>query len=227
MNTNRRRMPRIVAVTCALVLSLATVLALAGVARGAAGAVPPGNNGTLKIHEQGTPVGTPNNDPKVCVFNVEGFNLDPGQTGYLLFTVQGGDEPTGTPAGPFAFGPANADGFYGTEYFNLDPGHYKATLYGKQLPSGELEDEKAKSKVFKVTCVGPSPSPSVQPSGSPSPSPSVSPSIGPSPSPSVQPSGSPSPSPSVSPSGGPSPSPSVSPSGGPSPSPSVAPTPTP
>ena len=107
-----------------------------------------GNNGTLKIHEQGTPDGTPNNDPKVCVFNVEAFNLDPGQTGYLVFSVQGGDAPQGTDAGPFAFGPADTNGSFATDYFGLVAGHYKATLYGK----GDLTDVKAKSKVFKVTC---------------------------------------------------------------------------
>ena len=107
-----------------------------------------GNNGTLKIHEQGTPVGTPDNDPKVCVFNVEAFDLDPGQSGYLVFSVQGGDVPEGTDAGPFAFGPADADGFHATGTFALEAGHYKATLYGK----GDLTDVKAKSKVFKVTC---------------------------------------------------------------------------
>ena len=107
-----------------------------------------GNNGTLKIHEQGTPAGTPDNDPKVCVFNVEAFNLDSGQSGYLVFSVQGGDAPVGTDAGPFAFGPADADGFHATGTFALEAGHYKATLYGK----GDLTDVKAKSKVFKVTC---------------------------------------------------------------------------
>jgi hypothetical protein len=107
-----------------------------------------GNNGTLKIHEQGTPDGTPNNDPKVCAFNVESFNLDPGQTGYLVFSVQGGDAPQGTDEGPFAFGPADATGYYATDSFSLDAGHYKATLYGK----ADLTDVKAKSKVFKVTC---------------------------------------------------------------------------
>ena len=109
-----------------------------------------GNNGTIKIHEQGTPSGTMNNDPKVCLFNVEGFGLDAGQTGYLVFSVQGGDGPQGTDAGPFAFGPADASGYYASEYFSLSAGHYKATLYGK----GDLTDVKAKSKVFKVTCVG-------------------------------------------------------------------------
>lgn len=107
------------------------------------------NNGTLKIHEQGTPSGTENNDPKVCVFNVEAFNLDAGQSGYLQFSVQGGDGPTGTAAGPFNFGPADANGYFATQYFNLQPGHYKATLYGK----ADQTDEKAKSKVFKVDCI--------------------------------------------------------------------------
>lgn len=41
---------------------------------------------------------------------------------------------------------------YATQYFSLANGQYKATLYGKQLPNGTLEDEKAKSKVFKVEC---------------------------------------------------------------------------
>lgn len=110
-----------------------------------------GNNGTLKIHDMGTPDGTPNNDPNVCAFNVEGFNLDAGQSGYLVFSVQGGDAPQGVDAGPFPFGPANADGFYATDYFGLARGHYMAILYGK----ADLTDVKAKSKVFKVTCDNP------------------------------------------------------------------------
>jgi hypothetical protein len=114
----------------------------------------PGNDGTLKIHEQGTPVGTKNNDPKVCIFNVEGFNFDSGQTGYIMFDVQGGDGPHGTSRGPINWGPANSQGRYDTEYFNLDPGHYKATLYGKTVgKNGQTKiDIKAKSKVFKVKC---------------------------------------------------------------------------
>ena len=116
----------------------------------ASGAALAGNNGTLKIHELGTPDGTPNTDPKVCTFNVEAFNLDAGQIGYLAFEVQGGDAPQGVGAGPIAFGPADANGFYASEYFSLAAGHYKATLYGK----ADLTDVKAKSKVFKVTCEG-------------------------------------------------------------------------
>jgi hypothetical protein len=86
----------------------------------------------------------------VCTFNVEAFNLDAGQTGYLMFDVQGGDAPQGVNAGPFAFGPADANGYVASEYFSPPAGHYKATLYGK----ADLTDVKAKSKVFKVTCEG-------------------------------------------------------------------------
>ena len=132
-----------------LIAALAATALICVVATGAALA---GNNGTLKNHEQGTPDGTQNNDPKVCTFNVEAFDLDAGQAGYLMFDVQGGDAPQGVSAGPFAFGPApsDANGYFASEYFSPPAGHYKATLYGK----ADLTDVKAKSKVFKVTCAG-------------------------------------------------------------------------
>ena len=132
---------------CAVVLAVSAIaVALAGPALATGG--PPGNNGTIKIHEQGTPSGTESNDPKVCVFNVEGYGFDVGQSGYLMFTVQGGDAPTGTNSGPHNFGPTTASeehrSFYATEYFTLDPGHYKATLYGKDTGGNiVLTDEKA------------------------------------------------------------------------------------
>ena len=93
--------------TSRLIAALAAAAIICLIATGAALA---GNNGTLKIHEQGTPDGTPNNDQKVCTFNVEAFGLDAGQTGYLMFDVQGGDTTQGVSAGPFAFGPADATG---------------------------------------------------------------------------------------------------------------------
>jgi hypothetical protein len=122
----------------------------------ATGAMAGGNNGTLKIHEFGTPDGFLNNDPKVCLFNVESFFLDPGQAGDLVFSVQGGDAPQGVGSGPYEFGPADDSGYFASQYFSLPAGHYKATLYGKAGPDGSinLADVKAKSKVFKVTCTG-------------------------------------------------------------------------
>ena len=124
-----------------------------------AASAPGGNKGTLKVHEEGTPSGTVNNDPKVCVFNLEGFFFETGQTGYVLIEPQGGNGGP-SPVGPVDWGPADGSGFAATEYFNSPAGpevlngHYKATLYGKMLPTGQLDDVKAKSKVFKVICEG-------------------------------------------------------------------------
>jgi hypothetical protein len=159
-------------VAAVLVSALSIALALPALASD-----PPGNNGTIKIHEQGTPSGTESNDPKVCVFNVEGYGFDVGQQGYLMFTVQGGDAPTGTDSGPHSFGPTTASAehrsYYETGYFRLDPGHYKATLYGKFGDTVNFRDEKAKSKVFKVECEqtqGPTPTPTpVAPTPTPTP----------------------------------------------------------
>lgn len=122
-----------------------------------------GNNGTLKIHEFGTPSGTESNDPKVCVFNLEGFDFDAGESGYITIEPQGGSTPVGVAAGPFSFGPTDANGYAETSpYFNavggstIQDGTYKATLYGKDAGGNiNLADEKAKSKVFKVECAGP------------------------------------------------------------------------
>lgn len=117
-----------------------------------------GNNGTLKVHEIGTPVGTEDNDPKVCAFNFEGFGFDPSQSGYIMIKTQGGSSPVGVDAGPFAFGPTNTSGYAISQDFNnggvtIVNGTYKATLYGKNAKGNiNLADEKAKSKVFKVNC---------------------------------------------------------------------------
>jgi hypothetical protein len=164
------------------VLALVALSALAPVSVAAVSSN--ANNGTLKIHEQGTPSGTEENDPKVCVFNIEGFGFDAGQTGWIVFETQGGDQPTGTNAGPFDFGPADANGFYATAYFNLDPGHYQAALLGKKDAQGNVSDVKAKSKVFKVDCAttAPTPTPTAAPVG-PTPTPTATPTPTPTPTP--------------------------------------------
>ena len=137
--------------TVAIVLLVAVSGVLAG-----------GNNGTLKVHslDLPSPDATPNNEPKVCSFNLEGFGLDEGQGGYLEFTVQGGDAPHGTnPGSTYTMLPADPEGYaISSDNFNdgngvfLRNGHYKVTLYGKSTPTGVLSDVKAKSKVFKVSC---------------------------------------------------------------------------
>ncbi len=119
------------------------------------------NNGTLKVHDVNSPSGTESNQPKVCAFNFEGFSFDASQSGFLSITVQGNDAPHGEDAGPFAFGPTNGSGYAVSQDFNNGPGtvgikdgHYKVTLYGKDV-NGNIDynnDLKAKSKVFKVDC---------------------------------------------------------------------------
>jgi hypothetical protein len=167
-------------------LVVASLLALALVGPSAISVAatggPPGNNGTIKIHELGTPSGTESSDPKVCVFNVEGYGFEVGQRGYLMFTVQGGDSPRGTNSGPHSFGPTTGSAkhrsYYETEYFRLQPGHYKATLYGRSGDTINLKDVKAKSKVFKVQCEiqGPTPTPTPTPTpGQPTPTPTPTP----------------------------------------------------
>ncbi len=106
-----------------------------------------GNNGTLKIHEDETPAAFVNNDPKVCLFDVEGFFFDADQEGILTIEVQGGDAPTGIAPADKNFGPADEDGYMISSLYELEAGHYKATFTDE-------DGNKFKSKVFKVSCEG-------------------------------------------------------------------------
>ena len=116
-----------------------------------------GNNGSLKVHEIGTEVGTESNDPKVCAFNFEGFGFDNRQEGYVMLETQGGSTPVGTNSGPYSVGPAERSGYFVSQNFNtagavqIPNGTYKATMYGKGGQATN-QNEKAKSKVFKVDC---------------------------------------------------------------------------
>lgn len=150
---------RFIATAKAGLAALALVLATVATPLSTVYATPTGNNGTLKVHEIGTPSGTESNDPKVCAFNLEGFGFDPSQSGYILIKTQGGSQPVGQDAGPFSFGPTNGTGYAISQDFNTPTGTtivngtYKATLYGKDTGGNiDLRDDKAKSKVFKVDC---------------------------------------------------------------------------
>lgn len=115
----------------------------------------PGNNGTLKVHEQGTPSNAENNDPKVCTFNYEGYGFDKGQDGMIVITTQGGgNDKTEVKrlAMPAAKESAEHFTFTETAYITLPDGMYKSTVYGKDNHSQYSVDLKAKSKVFKVEC---------------------------------------------------------------------------
>lgn len=115
----------------------------------------PGNNGTLKVHEQGTPSQFIDNDPKVCTFNFEGYNFDKGQDGLIVITAQGGgnDRSEVKRIHMPATSEATEHGTYTeTAYHTLPDGHYKSTVYGKDHKGEYRVDLKAKSKVFKVQC---------------------------------------------------------------------------
>ncbi|MGB3023667.1 MAG: hypothetical protein WBB39_02565 [Candidatus Saccharimonadales bacterium] len=114
-----------------------------------------GNNGTLKVHEQGTPSNTENNDPKVCTFNYEGYGFDKGQDGLIIITKQGGGNDKSEVkrlAMPAAKESAEHFTFTETSYITLPDGMYKSTVYGKDNRGEYTVDLKAKSKVFKVEC---------------------------------------------------------------------------
>src|SRR5215469_12034669 len=152
------------------VLLLATGLTLAFAAPGA-GAQPVaaahghgGDNGTVKIHNSATPVTDPRNEPHVCVFYLDAFGFDRGQS--VSWQIESWP-PTGDRAvvasGALALD-SSGDGHTGD--MTLANGHYK--LFWNF--AGERGF--AKQKVFLVACAAatPTPTPTVTPSPSPSPS---------------------------------------------------------
>ncbi|HEV8277531.1 MAG TPA: hypothetical protein VGQ26_17815 [Streptosporangiaceae bacterium] len=209
--TWRTRLTFLLGVTLvAVVLTLAFAGPGAGASPTARGGKPPaagkGDNGTVKIHRSTTPVSDPRNEPHVCVFYLDAFGFDPGQS--VSWQIKSWP-PTGDRAvvssGTLALG-GNGGGFTGD--MTLPNGHYK--LYWNFTG----EHGFAKQKVFWVACPAPTPSPTPTPTSSPSGSPTPSPSGSPTPSSS-------SPSPSVSPTttSTATPPPSQAPTPGPSSSP--------
>jgi len=169
------------------VVVIATGLTLAFAAPGA-GAQPVaaagghgGDNGTVKIHNSATPVPDRRNEPHVCVFYLDAFGFDPGQS--VSWQIKSWP-PTGdrsvVASGALALD-SSGDGHTGD--MTLPNGHYKL------LWNFAGEHGFAKQKVFWVACAAPTPTASPAPPDSPtppppgSPPPSASPSPGPSPGP--------------------------------------------
>jgi len=163
--------------TGAIAATTGVTLALAGASAGAtpivqatsglAAAAPSGDNGTVKIHNSTTPVTDPRNEPHVCVFYLDAFGFDPGQS--VSWTIKSWP-PTGNRT-VVASGTLILDsqGNGHTGNMTLPNGHYKLfwTFAG--------ENGSAKHKVFWVACATTSPSPSPSPStSSASPTPSTS-----------------------------------------------------
>ena len=115
---------------------------------GTAYADPPGNNGTIKIHEVPEREPVMANDPHVCVFHIHGFNFDRSSSGswWILGWAPTGDGNQ-VSSGSFS---ANAAGEWITATITLPNGHYKA--YAKQ--TNEPTPGGNKQKVFWVECAG-------------------------------------------------------------------------
>jgi hypothetical protein len=183
-----------------LTLLAGGMLAAAGLTLTLAGpavaATAKGDNGTVKIHRSTTPVTDRRNQPHVCVFYLDGFGFDAGQS--VSWQIKSWP-PTGDRAvvssGTLVL---NSNGGGATADMTLPNGHYKL------LWNFTGERGFAKQKVFWVACRRPLPSPGPSPSGSPAPSGSATPSRSPAPSPAATPSprSAGGPSPAASPPGG-------------------------
>jgi hypothetical protein len=176
-----------------------------------------GDNGTVKIHNSSTPVTDRRDEPHVCVFYLDAFGFDRGQS--VSWQIKSWP-PTGDRAvvdqGTLTLDSAG-DGR--TSDQALPNGHYKLfwTFTG--------EHGAAKQKVFWVSCPSSTPTPTPTPtSSSPTPTPTCT-CHTPTPTPTPTPTSS-SPAPgatSSSPSPAPSPTSSIAPAPVPTPVPSTLP----
>ncbi|MFE9774950.1 LPXTG cell wall anchor domain-containing protein [Streptomyces sp. NPDC005931] len=132
----------------------------------AAHATPPGDNGTVKIHDASTGEELRRNEPHVCTFYLDAFGFDGGQEVDWRIEAIPPSENKGETVKTGAL-TLDAEGHGRTEDLSLPDGHYK--LYW----TFEGEKGSAKHKVFWTDCEdgddGGTP-----PSGSPSASPSAS-----------------------------------------------------
>jgi hypothetical protein len=118
--------------------------------RKAAGGTRNGDNGDVKIHNSATAVTDERNEPHVCVFYLDAFDFDSGQS--VSWQIKSWP-PTGSrsvvKSGALVL---DSDGTGHTGDMSLQNGHYKLFW--------NFAGEKgfAKQKVFWVRCPGPTPS---------------------------------------------------------------------
>ncbi|CAN5675359.1 hypothetical protein BH24CHL8_BH24CHL8_04140 [soil metagenome] len=128
----------------------AAALATSALLASPVSAAPPGNNGTVKIHDGGgEPDPVRKNEPKVCTFHIHAFGFDPGQE--LVFHIEGQGGPN---AGPDTYDNTLTVGDEGEgrdpaspDTIELAEGMYKLTT-----DTGDGEGTRDKHKVFKVEC---------------------------------------------------------------------------
>ncbi|MFI1167081.1 LPXTG cell wall anchor domain-containing protein [Streptomyces sp. NPDC020801] len=159
----------------ALAAGVSAALLVAPVAHAAPHTAPPGDNGTVKIHDAKTGAELRRNEPHVCSFYLDAFGFDGVQQ--VAWHIEVWAPTTGKKGATAKSGAItlDAEGHGRTQDMSLPDGHYKLFW------NFDGEKGAAKHKVFWSDCAdeqggGSTSSPSASPSASASASPSASPS---------------------------------------------------
>jgi hypothetical protein len=125
-------------------LGLATAFALSASVTLAS---PPGNNGTVKIHDGATDTEPIiKNEPQVCTFHLQFFFADPFQSGsWWIRSWPPTDDGSVVLSGTYDTDPTGEFRWPAGGSTSLDPGHYKLFWQGD-------ESNLIKHKVFWVNC---------------------------------------------------------------------------
>ena len=173
--------------------SLAALLIIAAPALGGHPDGAPGNNGTIKVHDNnpGEPDPEVKNQPHVCQFDLHFFFGDAGQTGDWWIkewppTSESG--PSNDPEGAVLMDTYEDPDMDREDrepdgegaYYTLPNGHYKLFWEGAPTPAQDDDDVNIKHKVFWVECpeetATPTPTPTEgQLGGTPTPTPTPTP----------------------------------------------------
>lgn len=131
----------------AATLGLLTVLGAGFAPVAQADEEPPGNKGTVKVHETGTPDDDRREEPKLCDFRIVGFGFP--EDAELAIHIEGHGGPN---AGPDTFdgvvtsAQLSEAGDWAIDGPTLADGMYKLYVENTTAPGG------AKQKVFKIDC---------------------------------------------------------------------------
>jgi hypothetical protein len=122
---------------------MAVLFALSLIPMARVNAAPPGNNGTVKVHDGAVEPDPPmqNHSHVGCNFHLHGFNFDPGQNNTWKINQQ---PPTGRDEVLNGSYVADEQGEWQSDLLDLPSGHYKLSVEG--VKGSE------KHKTFKVEC---------------------------------------------------------------------------
>lgn len=108
---------------------------------------PPGNKGTVKVHEVGTPDDDRRNEPKLCDFRIVGFGFP--EDADLEIAIEGHGGPNAGPGtfdGTVTAAELSDAGDWAIDGPTLPDGMYKLEVENTTAPGGP------KQKVFKIDC---------------------------------------------------------------------------